>query len=920
MEPYPRSLLLAALLALGFVSTVQAVTGDSHVARWKDGKTACFLLMYDDSCPSHLQVAVPEMVKRDMIGTFYINPGGHSFKSNTDQWKNVVPKLGMVYGDHTWDHGNTTTLVAMEDEIRKCWETIKEIHYPGDNSPHLISYGQPGVTTWFSYGQPLKDILAKYNMISRPEFIANQAPFTGIKTLPALLTVADTAITKKGMGYTIFHGLQRRSSEGDPDMGGQDFWAFDKEIFRNFLDGLKTRRDSGNLWITDPISYHKYEAERNSATIAVTAATRSLVTLTLSTTTSALYDLPLTVTTEVPATWKAAVVIQGTRQTSVPVTGGIAQYDALPNGGPINITESPRPVVTVKATVPEAYETGAAPGVFTLSTTGTQTLTVNYTITGTAANGARYTMASGPVTIPAGASSATVKVVPVPNTVYEGEQSVVMTITPGGNYATGPDTRAIVMFHDRTDIPPADWYLHANQVSVPNSPQDTNWNSTATWWSQPTGGVKFTGFTRGSVADRFHTNGFTLNTKNAYYPPDQSFYGNNVILDGPAGKLNLTLTSYYGEGGMPANALSTLTTNGGSIIPSTSALTQLLTVGTFNCLAPTQISNGGTTTASKCGLNLRVTKLAGTGDLILTNAVGTAGVSGSMLLNIANASNYRGKLNLVAGTLSFPTNLTSSGPLVAAAGSAVTNNKVVKVARLTVGNTVMAAGTYTTDQLNGRGVVFSGIGTITTSLIPDGWSTIDVGSPALAGSATYAGTTWTVTGGGTQIGGTSDKFNFTSALTATKTPSILARVASVQNTHGSAQAGVMLRESTDANAPFAALTVSPAGVIIFQSRTIAEGAAVAVQASATVAAPVWLKLNFTGGTCTGTYSTDNLSWKQVGSAALKFASTPQAGLAVCEGTDAVTNVSTFTNVTLENAAPILTVQASSTAVSPAVNL
>jgi hypothetical protein len=909
---------LAALLATGFSSTVRAATGDSQVARWKDNKTACFLLMYDDSCPSHLQVAVPEMVKRDMIGTFYINPGGHSFKSNSDQWKNVVPKLGMVYGDHTWDHGNTTTLVAMEDAIRKCWETIKEIHYPGDSSPHLISYGQPGVTTWFSYGQPLKDILAKYNMISRPEFIANQAPFTGIKTLPALLAVADTAITKKGMGYTIFHGLQRRSSEGDPDMGGQDFWAFDKEVFRNFLDGLKTRRDSGALWITDPISYHKYETERNSATITVTAATRSLVTLTLSTTTNALYDFPLTVTTEVPAAWKAAVVTQDTRQTSVPVTGGIVQYDALPNGGSINITESPRPVVTVKATAPEAYETGATPGVFTLSTTGTQALTVNYTITGTGTNGARYTMTSGPVTIAAGASSTTVKVVPMPNTVYEGEQSVVMTVTPGGNYATGPDDRAIVMIHDRTDIPPADWYLHANQVSVPNSPQDIHWNSTATWWSQPTGGVKFTGFTRGSVADRFHTNGFTLNTKNAFYPPDQSFYGNNLVLDGPAAKLSLTLTTYYGQGGMPANALASLTTNGGGIVPATSSLTQLLTVGTFNSLAPTQISNGGTATAPKCGLNLKVAKLTGTGDLILTNAAGAAGSFGSMLLNITNASNYRGKLNLMAGTLSFPSNLTSSGPLIAATGSAVTNNKSVKVARLTVGNTVMAAGTYTADQLNGRGVVFSGTGTITTSLIPDGWSTLDIGSPALAGSANYAGTTWTVTGGGTQIGGTSDKFNFTSALTATKTPAILARVTSVQNTHGSAQAGVMLRDGTDANAPFAALTVSPAGVIIFQSRTIAGGAAVAVQAGATVAAPVWFKLNFAGGTCTASYSTDNLSWKQAGSAALAFANTPHAGLAVCAGTDTAANVSTFANVTLENSAPVLTVRASSTGTSPTV--
>ncbi|HEY9249209.1 MAG TPA: hypothetical protein VIO38_08760, partial [Rariglobus sp.] len=818
MKIPPVLSLSGALLAAGVASALHAASGDSQVARWRDNKTACFLLMFDDSCPSHFQVAIPEMVKRDMIGTFYINPGGSSYTSNSNQWTNVIPSLGMVYGDHTWDHGNTTTLAAMDDEIRKCWETIKSIYYPGDATPRLVSYGQPGVTTWYSYGQPLTDILNKYNLVSRPAFIAGEAPFTGINTVPALLAVADTAITKKGMGYTIFHGLQRRPSEGDPDMGGQDFWAFDKEVYRQFLDGLKIRRDGGNLWITDPISYHKYETERNGATIQVTAVTSASITLTLATTAGSLYDLPLTVVTQVPAAWKGVVVTQDARQVHVPVIGGAVLYDALPNAGPVTITESPLPVVTVKATAPEAYETGAVPGTFTLSSTGSAGLTVNYTITGTGARGTRYTLAAGPVTFAPGVSSATVAVVPVPNSVYEGEQSVVLTITAGGDYAVGTAGSAIVMIHDRTDLPPSDWYLHAGQTSA------QHWNTVATWWSQPVGGTALTAYSRGTVADRFHTNGFELRTKNAYYPPDQSFYGNNIVLDGPAARLSLALTAYYGSAGMPTNTVPTLTALGGSIIPYSSALTQLLTVGTFNSLGTTKISNGGNASHATCGLHLKVTKLTGTGDLVLTNALGTAGTVGSLLLNIANASNYRGNLNLVAGTLSFPSNLTSSGPLTLAAGSAVTNGKAVKVARLTLGAAVMPAGTYTADQLNGRGVVVSGTGTFTTSLLPDGWSSLDVGSPALGGDATYAGTTWTVTGGGTQIGGTLDKFSLVSALTSTGAPSILARVGSLQNAGSASQAGVMLRDNTDGAAPCVALTVSPAGVVTFRARTAAGGA------------------------------------------------------------------------------------------------
>ncbi|MGD0814928.1 MAG: hypothetical protein ABSA83_15085 [Verrucomicrobiota bacterium] len=35
--------------------------------------------------------------------------------------------------------------------------------------------------------------------------------------------------------------------------------------------------------------------------------------------------------------------------------------------------------------------------------------------------------------------------------------------------------------------------------------------------------------------------------------------------------------------------------------------------------------------------------------------------------------------------------------------------------------------------------------------LPPGWSNEDIGSPGLAGSATYTNGLWTVTGGGTDI-------------------------------------------------------------------------------------------------------------------------------------------------------------------------
>ena len=44
--------------------------GATRVAKWKDDKQAAFILMFDDSCQSHVKNAIPELVKRKMVGTF----------------------------------------------------------------------------------------------------------------------------------------------------------------------------------------------------------------------------------------------------------------------------------------------------------------------------------------------------------------------------------------------------------------------------------------------------------------------------------------------------------------------------------------------------------------------------------------------------------------------------------------------------------------------------------------------------------------------------------------------------------------------------------------------------------------------------------------------------------------------------------
>ena len=118
--------LIACLASRASAQTKPAV-GDTRIAKWKDDSKGVFLLMFDDSWPSHWQVAAPELAKRGMIATFYICPrkGGH--QKFAKQWDETLWKQGMVYGNHTMTHKGVKSLENAEFEIGECAKTIRKI-------------------------------------------------------------------------------------------------------------------------------------------------------------------------------------------------------------------------------------------------------------------------------------------------------------------------------------------------------------------------------------------------------------------------------------------------------------------------------------------------------------------------------------------------------------------------------------------------------------------------------------------------------------------------------------------------------------------------------------------------------------------------------------------------------------------------
>jgi hypothetical protein len=111
-------------------------------------------------------------------------------------------------------------------------------------------------------------------------------------------------------------------------------------------------------------------------------------------------------------------------------------YTITLDQGSVTLTDDELPAVTIVATDDVAAEAGREPGVFTVARTGptTSPLTVFYEVFGSAVNGADYDTIPGSVTISAGSATATIDITPVDDAIFEGSESVVLTLSDRPEY------------------------------------------------------------------------------------------------------------------------------------------------------------------------------------------------------------------------------------------------------------------------------------------------------------------------------------------------------------------------------------------------------------------------------------------------------------------------------------------------------
>jgi phosphatidylserine/phosphatidylglycerophosphate/cardiolipin synthase-like enzyme/regulation of enolase protein 1 (concanavalin A-like superfamily) len=185
--------------------------------------------------------------------------------------------------------------------------------------------------------------------------------------------------------------------------------------------------------------------------------------------------------------------------------------------------------------------------------------------------------------------------------------------------------------------------------------------------------------------------------------------------------------------------------------------------------------------------------------------------------------------------------------------------------------------------------------------LPSPWVDADVGAVGAPGSASFADPTFTVTGAGDDVWGTADAFHFV-YQTLDGDGTIVARVASVQNTAAWAKAGVMIRSSLSAGSAQAFMLVSAGKGVAFQRR-LSNGATSLSTAGSASTAPRWVKLTRSGDTIRAYESSNGTSWTQVGSNTFSMPGSVLIGLAVSSHVSGVTCTTTFDGVSVTASAP-----------------
>ena len=313
------TILIAVLTLVSMTSY-----GDTEIAKWRNNADGAFTMSFDDSMETHATIALPEVVKRGLVGTWFINPADERYITHRKVWEEFAPENNQELANHTMTHEGADSFGDADYEIGECARIIWKLRKPGDSL--LQAFARGGQTVWDISGKQMQSLKDTYHCINRTSELSCKT--SDNVHAAEMIAMVDQAIKEERWVTVHFHGI-----------GGQ-WLPIDKDDFLEFLDYLES--NSYKVWSAGWVEAHQYATERDRAQITVLEEKDEGIRLNLVTgLDTALYTEELTLMTDVPEGWDTVTMIQGAHSVVLPVTDGIVQYEAKPDQSPILLKPGP---------------------------------------------------------------------------------------------------------------------------------------------------------------------------------------------------------------------------------------------------------------------------------------------------------------------------------------------------------------------------------------------------------------------------------------------------------------------------------------------------------------------------------------------------------------------------------------------------
>jgi hypothetical protein len=226
---------------------------------------AALSLTFDDGLDSHLQIAIPELDRRNLRGTFYLNPRGADDPDSPSGWRRALTRwlpssqTGHEMGNHTLTHPCSLNSKLEWTPQHLSRMTLDEIALNLDEAQHrlqmafphqaLISFAYPCYESDIGYGAQRTSyvpLVARRFVAGRARGeLPNQPGWCDLHHLSSwnvermsagqMIALVEETLARQGWGIFTFHGID----EGHLPVTVKNFTAL--------LDHLARLREQ--LWI-----------------------------------------------------------------------------------------------------------------------------------------------------------------------------------------------------------------------------------------------------------------------------------------------------------------------------------------------------------------------------------------------------------------------------------------------------------------------------------------------------------------------------------------------------------------------------------------------------------------------------------------------------------------------------------------------